>query len=286
VPAVLREAERAIGDMTSLLHEVSNVATRQTNVYRANGRAEDLSGQRAQWDGEQKALPAMLRSREGRVALPATPMMVNLAARELLADAYDTLLTWASHLGADPISSAHVVPWLLTHANEIRFTEDAAQIHDEITYLHRRMVTAVDRSPSKVYAGPCHADIEGSRCQSPLYAWPGADEITCEGVAEGPEINAGCGTVHTTAERQDWLISELESTLVSVDDLLAALPHLMPDLAIPRRGNISGWIRQGRLVAHGRNHVGEDTFSGKDLLKLIKEHKPHRYAPRPSRRSA
>jgi hypothetical protein len=270
----LHEVERAIGDCTSLLHEVSNVATRQTNVYRANGKAEDLSGERRQWDGEQKALPAMLRSREGRVALPATPMMVNLAARELLADAYDTLLTWASHLGADPISSTRVVAWLLTHANEIRFTEDAAQIHDEITYLHRRMVSAVDRSPSKVYAGPCHAgQADGSRCQRPLYGWPGADDITCDGTGTGSEYDVGCRTVHTTDQRQDWMLAELTDALLPLAVWQGALPRMLKDLTWPNRSTYWRWLRAKRLTPKTVAH-GIELFRGGDVIDLVTEEQP------------
>lgn len=276
----LNQLERDIGDMTSLMHEVSVVATKQAKVYRAARRAEPDT-EAADLDEEYAwrlaRIRPHLRSKDGRITLPSTALPIDLDARELLYDINDTLLAAACDLGADEISSRDVVAWLLAHINDVRFNEDAARLYDEITYIHRRAEHAVDRSASRIYAGPCHAALaDGTQCDRDLYLKLGAEEIRCDG-HRGDET--GCGTVHVYADREEWLRDHLEGALVTVDDMLAALPRLFPKLTVPRRGSINGWITNGRLVAHG-NHYGEPTFVGGELLDLIRSYKPHSYSPR------
>ena len=257
--------ERAIGDMTSLLHEVSVLATGQTNVYRTAparpGPDEELADLEEEYGHRNARVPAWLRSRDGRITLPSTRPVVNLDARDLLSDAFDTLLTWASLIGADEISSRNVVPWLLTNINDARFHEDAAQMHDEITYLHRRMTSAVDRSPSRLYAGPCQ--YEG--CERDLYAWPNGDEITCDGY-RGDDL--GCGQVHTTDDRHYWLIATLDDALLPLDVLRFALPRLLPDLPNAPAVTWRTWVHRKRLVPHGLAG-GTDLYRGGDAIKLL-----------------
>jgi hypothetical protein len=300
------ELDRAIGDMTSLLHEVSVLATGQTNVYRSTaprlGPDEELADLEEEYGHRQRRIPAWLRSRDGRITLPCTPEMVNLAARDLLDDAFDTLMTWACTVGADEISSKNVVPWLLCHINDVRFHEDAAQMHDEITYLHRRMMSAVDRSQQRVYAGPCENEecrqpnVDGQLVPTDLYApWApaGVDvehaqeqnekEFTCDGHRTN---GIGCGQAYTWASRRPWLIDTIKTSMVTVDDLLAALPELFPDLVVPPRMSVNGWIRDGRLPTHSSNYVGESLHPGARFLELIEKYKPKTYAPRRRREVA
>lgn len=264
--ADLHALERAIGDMTSLLHEVSNVATGQTRVYRANGKPDD--GQTEALAAEEhRQIPARLRSPHGRQTLIATRPMVNLPAREMLYEAYDTLLTWASTLGADPISSRNVVAWLLRHANDARHHEDAAQMYDEITYLHGQLEKFVDRSPSRIYAGPCHAPLDGeTRCERDLYGWRTADHIECDGY-RGDE--QGCGAQHTVDDRREWFIAELDDALMPLDDLRRAMPRLFPDQPIPPEPTWRSWVFRNRLTPHGVANGGVPLYRGGDVFKLI-----------------
>lgn len=258
------ELERAIGDCTSLLHEVSVLATGQTNVYRSSAPAT-VHADEAEWDDEQHSIPAWLRSREGRIALPSTPLMVNLDARDLLADAFDTLLTWASLVGADEISSRDVVPWLLSHINDARFHEDAAQMHDEITYLHRRMESAVDRSPSRLYAGPCQDELDGVKCVRDLYAWPNADEIVCDGYRAD---DGGCGAIHTPEDRHHWLVATLDDALLPIDLLRHALPRLLPTLPTVPAATWRSWVHRKTIIAHTAIN-GTPLYRGGDVIELI-----------------
>lgn len=277
----LNQLERDIGDMTSLMHEVSVVATRQANVYRAARRAEpdaEVADLDEEYAWRLARIRPHLRSKDGRVTLPSTALPIDLDARELLYDINDTLLAAACDLGADEISSRDVVAWLLTHINDVRFYEDAARLYDELTYIHRRAEHAVDRSPERFYAGPCLAEHpDTGRCERDLYVKPGAEEITCDGY-KGDET--GCGASHSFGDRREWLTDALDAALVTIDDMLAALPILFPNLRVPRRHAVNSWIRDQRILPHGRNHVGKPTFVGRELLDLIEAYKPLPYAPR------
>lgn len=95
--ACAEEVRRAVGGTASLMHELSVVATKQARVYRA---ATPHPRDRERWDDEERDIPAWLRSRDGRVALPATALMVNLDAQELMFILLNTLYAWAEHLCA------------------------------------------------------------------------------------------------------------------------------------------------------------------------------------------
>ncbi len=266
----LNQLERDIGDMTSLMHEVSVVATRQANVYRAARRAEPDT-EAADLDEEYAwrlaRIRPHLRSKDGRVTLPSTALPIDLDARELLYDINDTLLAAACDLGADEISSRHVVAWLLTHINDVRFHEDAARLYDELTYIHRRAEHAVDRSASRVYAGPCQAALEdGTECDRDLYLKLGADEIRCDG-HRGDEI--GCGAVHAYSDRRKWLVASLDDALVGLDVLRACARSLL-SLDWPPHATVRSWASRGRIVAKSIDRNGTELFRAGDVLALVR----------------
>lgn len=276
----LGRLERDIGDFTSLLHEVSVLALGQARVYRTARRVE-VDSEVADLDEEyahrMAAIPARLRSRDGRMALPSTTLPVNLDARELLYDAYDTLLSWASSIGADEISSRHVVAWLLTHVNDVRFMEDAAQCYDELTYLHGRLERAVDRSPERIYAGPCHADTDNGRCDRDLYASPlrrndEDGEIVCDG-HRGDE--QGCGAKHTRAGRRDWLLASLDDSLVPLDMLRPCVQVLL-GLTWPPHGTVRSWLNRGRIKPRTIDRNGVELFRAGDVIALVRSWQPTR----------
>lgn len=290
----LGEVERAIGDMPSLLHELSIVATGQANVYRANGKGDDIEAVE-RWETEQHDIPAWLRSREGRITLPQTRPMIHLGARELMWEIGNTLSTWAMHLaesrGIRPGDEAwptadDLAPWLLRKVDAIRWDEAADQIHDEVTYVHRQATRAVDRSPSRIYAGPCHAVGEDGRCERDLYAWPGSDEVVCDG-HRGDEI--GCESVHTAAERLEWLIDSIEDALLPLAQWQQALPRMFPELHWPPRQTWWRWAEPGgryqRIYAQSRDRVGIDLYRGGDVLDVVRRAQAF-LATRGGRRSA
>lgn len=277
----LEPVERAIGDMGSLMHELSVKATKQANVYRANGQ------QRPPVDHSdpEKHLPAYLRSPHGRTALRPTTLPVDLDASELLWVTGSTLSTWTRHLATSrgvPLPSAdEMIGWLLTNLEAVRFDEAAEQIHDEITSLHGTVERAVDRSPSRLFAGPCHRehydeDDDGKvyewRCERDLYAVAGRYEIVCDGFRVAPG-DVGCRAVHTAIERRDWLLAEIEDRLLPLDLLLDAIGSLMPQAEIPPRPTWRTWRspKRQRLVARSVDRMGVELFRGGDVVELVRQ---------------
>lgn len=284
--ACLGVVERAIGDMPSLLHELSIVATRQANVYRANGQRQAITDR----SDSEKHLPAFLRSPHGRTALRPTTLPVDLGASEIMWIAGNTLSGWTRHLAesrAVPLPDAEaMIGWLLTNIESIRFDEAAEQIHDEITDVHRQMERAVDRSPSRLYAGPCHAKhydegddeaVHAWRCERDLYAVAGRWEIVCDGYRITPG-DAGCRAVHTIQERRDWLLAEIEDQLLPLDMLLSALPYLLPDQDMPAQSTWRVWRHRGRISARSVDRMGVELFRGGDVVGLVKTDAPRRSA--------
>jgi hypothetical protein len=284
--------ERAFGDMRSLMHEVSVVAMRQTKVYRANGRPqtdEDRDYDPEAW------LPAFLRSPHGRTALRPTVMPVNLDASALLWEAGNTLSTWARELSE---SKGAEIPtdwltWITDNARSFRYSECAFEVYDEITYLHGRMIAAVDRTASRIYAGPCHALVEGAgeftrggRCQRDLYAKPGVDEIRCDGHRADGE---GCGAVHTTDERRDWLLAAIGDALLPLTTWQQALPKMLPELKWPPRQTWWRWAetegRHQRLFSYVDDAVGTPLYAGGHVLEVVRAQQVQ-LATRGGRRSA
>lgn len=310
--ACLADLERALAETQSYRHEVSLLATKQTRVYRANANTDsELEQQRYEaaqaqlWEAERRAKEARIapafRSKADRVALPSTATMVNLGARDLLTECDNTITTWARVLhesvGLDwPgfTTVGQVLVWLVTNAEAIRWHEAAAEAHDQFTQLHRRMRRAVDRAPSRVYAGVCHAPLEdNTRCVAALFAIPGADEIVCDGwrpPVERTDVapEPGCGAVHTSDERDAWLRVTLDESLLTYEEAVAMIARLFgKDHPEPSRDLLKSWVKSGRLTIRGTSSDGASpTYRGEELFGLIQNYRPHRYAPRPNRRTA
>ena len=275
-----RELERACGDMQSLMHELGITATGQARVYRI-APAPKPDPDAHLWDEEQKQVRAFLRSREGRITLPSTATMVNLAANDLLWRAWHTLATWAMHLAESTGTSgyptnANLLTWLTANAEAARWNEAAAEIHDEITSLRADLRHAVDRSPDRRFAGPCQAELpDGSRCALDLYRQPGggnddpAEKIPCDGWQSRPR-SEGCGAVHTVGERAEWLVGELSDAILPLSVLRPA-SHRLLSLQWPPHATVRSWHFRGRIESRGPDRNGEDMFPVADVIKLVRE---------------
>lgn len=292
--------------LQSLMHEVSLVATRQTRVYRANGTApqdDELSELEEEYAWRVALLPPHMRTKDGRVTLPSTPSVVNEDARELLTDAAETVTHAArlvAHLlpaGSRPDTTAAVITWLAQSVQRIRFDEHAPQIHRTIIALQKRMIHAVDRSATRLYAGPCEAHQPDGPCRRPLYAWPepGFDNdhdrrawreenpISCDGYrppAYRPDTDkdrpnyrpdpywpndTGCGTTHSREQRREWMITDVEERLLPWSLLQDTLPGLLPELIWPHRTTWDRW--QGRAAVRLKRE-GVNFYRGGDVIDL------------------
>jgi hypothetical protein len=306
------ELRRTIEELPGLMHDLSVLATGQARVYRANGKPVPLEDLVA-WDAERTALPARLRAPVDTMTLVATRTMVNLAARDKLDETWNALTTWARLLidsGADgtlptPVTPLSLAGWLADRINAVRYDEAGEQMFTEITKLRGQVVHLVDRAPSRVYAGPCHAPLaEGQRCERALYAafnpWSKRDErepddrvIVCDGFRpanlrddDAVPIGYGCGAEHTISDRTAWLIAELYDALYPLDFWLEYLPKLLAD-DLPHevpRSVVTAWVRQLRLIPKSVNRDADELFRGGDVMDLMRAYRPKRYAPRPNRR--
>lgn len=285
------ELRRAIEELPGLMHDLSVLATGQARVYRRNGKPVPMHDLVA-WEAERAALPARLRAPADTMTLIATRTMVNLAARDKLDETWNALTTWARVLldhGAgdlpDPVTARSLATWLAERINAVRYDEAGEQMHTGITKLRGQLVHLVDRAPSRVYAGPCHAPLADGRCERPLYAWPGDEPILCDGFGAESSYDVGCRAEHTRAERAEWLLAELEDMLMPLAFWQAWLPELLKERLddIAPRSVVTAWVRQGRLVAKSINKDAVELFRGGDMVRLMHGYRSKRYAPRPNR---
>lgn len=246
--------------------------------------------------------------------------MVNLAARDLLDEAWNELTTWARHLiesrGADDktlprmLTPRTLADWLADRVQSLRYDEAGKEAHRRLIAVRHKLLRAVDRSPSRVYAGPCDGkDDNGQRCGRPLYAMfnpfrvrdnDEADEtgtervVVCDGWRmigdkEWDPADHGCGAEYTAAERRYWLEAELADKLDTIGYWMYWLPKVMHDLPTVPESVMRSWTRElgpqkrARLVPHSVNRDGDPLFRGGDVMDLMARYKPKRYAPRPNR---
>ena len=279
--ACLAEVERAIGDMPALLAELETTISRQSHVYRATSSAEQRQEDPAKASEarhERHELPnghlhPFLRSHVGQIALRAFPLPVDLDASEVRWDVWNTLTTWARHLaesrGVEPPTVRTLIGWLLSNADSIRFDEAAAEMHDEITYAHRQLERAVDRSPERIFAGPCRAEHLEFCCVRDLYARPDGTLI-CDGHRSDRE---GCKAEHAIGDRNAMIRATLEGLLLPIEDALDALRYW--HIKEPPRRIVNDWIRRGRLPEH--ELAGRPAFPLATLIELAREYVPHKY---------
>jgi hypothetical protein len=363
----LQNHHRGDPDIPTLLSALSQAATGSARVYRANrrpGEPDASSDEATEADyleaeyWRTSAVPSTLRTRDRRVTLPSTGAMVNMAARDLLDEAWNALTTAVRHLcetrGIEPPelptgrpASERVIievirnrwritrepvlavkaptqaprflaDWLADRVNSIRYDEHGPDTHAELTALRERLIRAVDRGPSRVYAGPCDrttVDAEGRKttCRRPLHAWinvwaqreyEDADDertITCDGwrpMTDPEPADKGCGAEHTAEERQEWLFAELEYRLESITWWGYWLPLVMRGklrLDVPTSVVLS-WAeghpgRAGKPAVPPRlrprtvTDEGVELFAGGEVMDLMRQYRPRAYAPR-ARRSA
>lgn len=317
---VLEGVPGSLPSMQSLLHEVSNLATKQVYIYRANGTSHTSNETTdAEYDEaelwEWLALPAQLRSRAAKSSLPATPTMVNLGARDLFDETVNLLSTIARDLnestsaewsrrvegpryegggfvvrlrGEAPDTIAALLGWLLHNIDAIRWHDGAADMHRDLTRQHSRMRRAVDRIPSRVFAGPCeeefpdHADV----CRRPLYAtpqphfdtdeererWETGNPIVCDGYrppfdrSDGYDPNdEGCGTEHSREARRVWQLDDIEDRLLPWSLWEELLPDIARHLTWPHR---TTWTRWRKYVAIKTVIDGTEFYRGGDVIDL------------------
>jgi hypothetical protein len=123
-----------------------------------------------------------------------------------------------------------------------------------------------------MYAGPCKEPLEQTGvhlgdtdpreavgavlCPAELYAIAGASTVTC------PK----CRVEHNLDARQDWLLGEVEDQLAHPALIARALSSLGRPIT---DSMIRGWKFRGRLIPHGLDVRGRETFRIGDVLDLL-----------------
>lgn len=293
---------RALGDLPALLSALSGVVARQAKLHRTSGPPREAD---EDWRGGEHAL-----IRTAWAINPDASAELDRVGNELAGWVRHLCETAAVDLADVPVRqrTLHIernrihaltpgqdigcAQWLHQHLDAITLDEAAGEILDEITQLRADLARAVDNSPTTFYAGPCHASIEEPtvsvrngtvylgtahrRCQRDLYAWvnpwgPGARDdtrIVCKGWRSEDE---GCGTVHTVASRQDWLLDSIEDALQPLEVWRRALPAMIDTLTWPRG---AWWDKfadptKPRRLQPKSVADGVELFRGGDLRELV-----------------
>jgi hypothetical protein len=161
--------------------------------------------------------------------------------------------------------------FLLRHFELLRHDQDAPDALDELSDAIALARRVVDLAPDQWYAGQCgHSEpaADGSGpvvCPADLYARVGAEWVDCR----------VCCTRYDVAERRKWLLQLVEDQLATMGELSAALSTLGRPLT---KDSINGYVKRGRLTAHGVNQRGYPVYRVGDLLDLIAEPRPERKA--------
>jgi hypothetical protein len=153
------------------------------------------------------------------------------------------------------------------------------------------MVRIVDRTASRVFAGPCDAkDDNGARCRWTLYAppsprfdsdhertlWEQDNPIVCDGYRppysrDHDDLTEPCHTEHARTDRTAWMLADLEDRLLPLSMWQDALPELMPEIAWPSRSTWWRWAKNdtNRRALEPRTVIdGVEFFRGGDVIDL------------------
>lgn len=272
-----------LAELPELLTEAAVTFSRQDHIAqvgssarrRTDDRPDDRPEDQPDLGVKEQRSPAHLRA---------------MAVRE---EADNTLGTWAAHIaehrGADLVLSGagtqaqRCSRWLLRNLPSIRLDEACGDLWDEVSYLHGDLEHLINRPLERVYAGPCHAEIEvGSddtlrleRCERDLYARWGGERITCDGWNGDGQ---GCRTEHTLVGRREFLEAAVNGAVLPLSVLREAVPQIL-DMSRPDRRTVDAWVRDGRLVVVGLDRAGSPTFRGADFVEQLR-----RYVPRATTR--
>jgi hypothetical protein len=230
--------------------------------------------------------------RDGRIALRAFALPYDEAASVLRDEAWATWLVGertsarAAGVPEDPRpTDACLFVWLVAHVDAVRMDEAAAEMVDEIADVHRRLTRAVDRSPDRIYIGPCGSDVETvvvderdgvistrlehSTCDRDVYREITGGTARCDGYRQD---GRGCGARHDLAVRQSWFRASIEDMLAPIVEWQAALPEMFPNRYLwPSRFTWARWAENPPhlLEQHAEDTLGRGMFRGGDVLAQV-----------------
>lgn len=264
-PKCLWDVERDLGDMPSLLEQLDITLSRQDRLGGAGGTTDPDDPACPRCAGVGRTEHGRCTTCHGEGNLPATLHIQRLAfnsnASDVRIDLDATLAGWTHELhqpDEHPVTptTTGYSRWLLNHRDRIATSEHGPQLRDEISYAVDQVRRAVDRPPSRVYAGPCLTPGPDGQCREDLYAKLGADTVTCR----------TCDTTHDLNDRRAWLLAEAEDQLETATHIAQALSTLGQHVNATR---IRKWAERGRIAPHGVNLRGDPTYRVGDVIDLL-----------------
>jgi LSD1 subclass zinc finger protein len=293
----------ALTKLPGLIRDLEVTVTRQARIGdtpSVAGQIEDLVAV-----DQIRAIPAALRSRMGRITLPATQLPVAPGAallhRQVLAgvrswaalipgapqpDVRRSLFVHRNRMGirttTTPPTDYAILAWLhrvrKALADRIRQLEDAGEIHAKAVDMVAAIEATIDRRDPDEFAGRCDAtgvridqqhltgppcsglwcrhetcdqirggahrlSVVAGECGEELHAPAGATTITC----------AACGTRYDIATHRSKVADKVTEQLGTVREVAGFLRTLELNVTVDK---IDGWLRRGRIAAHGTGPNG------------------------------
>lgn len=217
------ELERALAEVPALVDELTTTLTRQgSGGYRNGSRSTDK------------------------------PLPFDVRASDCLDQLRVVLVGWTrviaeTHGHGLPIDSLPGMARFLFLRSDLLVVHEAAdEISDEIGQACRDGWRIVDRPADRLFAGICGR----GGCLESLYAKPKTALVTCR----------TCGTEHDVDRRRGEMRADIDGMLLPIGEI-ARLGAYFDGLPRERTRNLlTTWATRGRIVAHGLDRRGRETF--------------------------
>lgn len=215
--------------------DLSATWMRQDRVARGTIHGRDRQLEAAEEGLEQAALHVLHRTRDARIALPATPLPVNLDAGDL----YREAIAWLCTAAVDTPHLRELDPSEVDHARRL-----AARIEDTIDRREPDLYLGACDAPDTIHVDTTETDdgvvtfevhTTDRICGVDLYARAGDTTVTCQ----------ACGYQYKIAERREQMLAEVANLLERPKVIADALTSL--DLPITAK-TLDDWIRRDRLL--------------------------------------
>lgn len=276
------DLEKLLAELPSLTRDLDITASRQARVDNTI-RPTDVPIELMQTElFEARRVTARLRSRDAKIALPATPMPYSRGAADLHPHVVNAATTWTRHIaetrgialtiaptrpeGPFHVHCGHVsceqlrwprmaeqqalvtqcCTWLVAHIESVRQDEAAAVMLDEVRSLTARIHAVIDRNDPEVFAGRC---VEQS---IRLYPGPGGtlipDVRPCStdllaGKDEEKVTCPKCSAMYVVAEQRDKMRAEATEKMQRPANISSALTSLETPVKVD---TLYKWIERDR----------------------------------------
>jgi hypothetical protein len=179
------------------------------------------------------------------------PLPVNLEAAEAEDAVNNTFTTWARHVSEErgKAIDGEAAAWLAGQTGWLRYRPEAEEAFDELDYACRLVRRTIDIPVPRWYAGPC-------ACGSELYAATLAATVRCQ----------DCGATYDARERKAWLLEQARDVLAHAGWIASAASALGEPVTADM---IYGYVRRGRLLAHGRDQRDRPLYRVGDVLDVL-----------------